>query len=430
MLKTDNEPISVDGDVAMQDMTAPVVEHAFVTVLAAVLEQEFDVLPSQADDSTQNPAQVELKQVVPNPCPLVDVKALNLVKVEFAKSLRYFQPSDAVVVEKYVDKFDVILGKWSALFTETDELIKDFQQSKVKADAITYILRCFGKEAFKISESFDGIKAVLASVGSTSPPVSQAAQPCKSDAAPAKPTASAQGGPVLSKSAKAVSSANMMVSVSAVSPKSKTGKERRVSIQGSKAENKVIMPSGNAPDAINITTHASGRRVVSGAKQQSVTGAVKSLSDAGEWFHGVVKFGRGDKGDVKWGCGEIADGSDVDFVFILREAYSHLRKGNKIKFQVQDHLDWGFKQAINILRESGAPLPLALPSVPNDNKLECGPKAAVFVPAPLAAVTKVVSDSSGVVDVLKTLEKVLAGLLKIVNERPPPPVPPSSAPRN
>ena len=57
MLKTDNEPISVDGDVAMQDMTAPVVEHAFVTV------------PIVVDNSTgtsehglsqiQNPAQVE-----------------------------------------------------------------------------------------------------------------------------------------------------------------------------------------------------------------------------------------------------------------------------------------------------------------------------------------------------------------------------------
>ena len=133
----------------------------------------------------------------------------------------------------------------------------------------------------------------------------------------------------------------------------------------------------------------------------------------GKWFHGVVKFGRGDKGDVNWGEGEIADGSDVDFVFKLREAYSHLRKGDKVKFQVQDHRLLGRKQAINILRESGAPLPQALPS-------ECGSKVAVFAPAPFAALTK--AD-------FKTLGKVLAGLLKAGNERPPPPVPPPFASR-
>ena len=83
---------------------------------------------------------------------------------------------------------------------------------------------------------------------------------------------------------------------------------------------------------------------------------------------------------------------------------------------MQDHRDWGRKQAINILRESGAPLPLALPSVPN--KLECGPKAALSVPAPLAALTKAE---------LKTLEKVLAGLLMAGNELPLPPVPPPFA---
>ena len=385
-VETANEPISVDGAVAMQDTTIPVVEHASLTVPVAVLEQ--------------------------------DVKALDLVKVEFAKQLRYFQPSVAGVVQKYVDKLDVVLGKWSALFTESEELIKDFQQSEVKADAVTYILKCFGKEAFKMSESFDGIKAVLASVGSTPSPVSRAAQPFKSDAAPAKPTASAQGVPVLSKSAKVVPPANVVVSVPAVSLKSKTGNKRSVSIRGKKAENEVTVPSGNATKNISITMHASGGRVVSSANQQSVTGAVKSASDAGKWFHGVVKFGRGDKGDVNWGCGEIADGSDVDFVFVLREAYSHLRKGDKVKFQVQDHRDWGRKQAINILRESGAPLPRALPSVPN--KLECGSKAALSVPAPLAALTK--AD-------LKTLQKLLSGLLMVGNERPPPPVPPPPAPR-
>ena len=142
-------------------------------------------------------------------------------------------------------------------------------------------------------------------------------------------------------------------------------------------------------------------------------GALKSTSDAGKWYQGVVKFGRGDKGDVNWGCGEIADGSDEDFVFVLREAYSHLKKGDKVKFQVQYHgLSIHRKQAVNILRESGAPLPQALPS-------KCVPKAAVSLPAPLAALTKAE---------VKTLEKVLAGLLKAGNERPPPPVPPSSAP--
>ena len=97
-----------------------------------------------------------------------------------------------------------------------------------------------------------------------------------------------------------------------------------------------------------------------------------------------------------------------------------MRKGDTVKFQVQDRPDWGRKQAINILRELRAPLSLVLPSVPNDNELECVPKAAVFVPAPFAALTKV--------DV-KTLEKVLAGLLKAGNERSPPPNPPPTASR-
>ena len=374
-----DEPTSAVVGVLMQHTTIPVVEHASVPVPVAVLEQ--------------------------------DVKALDLVKVEFVKQLRYFPPSVAGVAQKYVDKLDVVLGKWAALFAESEDLIKDFQQSEVKAEAATYILKCFGKEAFKMSESFGGVKAVLASVGSISPKVSQPAQPCKLDGAPTKPTASAQGVPAPSESAKAVSSANVRVSVPAVNPKSMTGEGRRVTIQEVKSGRNV--PSGNGADGLSITTHASGVRVVSSDNQQSVMGALKSTSDAGKWYHGVVKFGRGDKGDLPWGCGEIADGSDEDFVFVLRDAYSHLKKGDKVKFQVQYHgLSLHRQQAVHILRESDAPLPQALPS-------KCGSKAAVSLSAPLPALTKAE---------VKTLEKLL-GLLRAGDERLPPPALPPPARR-
>ena len=90
-----------------------------------------------------------------------------------------------------------------------------------------------------------------------------------------------------------------------------------------------------------------------------------------------------------------------------------MKKGDKVKFQVQDHT-WSThrKQAVNILRESGAPLPQALP-------FKCGSKAAVSLPAPLAALTKAE---------VKTLEKLL-GLLRAGDERPPPPAPPPSSSR-
>ena len=91
-----------------------------------------------------------------------------------------------------------------------------------------------------------------------------------------------------------------------------------------------------------------------------------------------------------------------------------VKKGDKVKFQVQYHgLSLHRKQAVNILRESGAPLPQALPS-------KCGSKAAVSLPAPLAALTK------AEIEALRTL---LAGMLRAGDERPPPSAPLPSAPR-
>ena len=96
---------------------------------------------------------------------------------------------------------------------------------------------------------------------------------------------------------------------------------------------------------------------------------MKSASDAGIWVQGVVKFGCGDKGDQKWRRGEIVDGSGVDYVFLLREAYSHLKKGDQVKFQVQHNTWLQVSQAINILLESGAPLAPA--AVTSDKTLFC-----------------------------------------------------------
>ena len=62
-----------------------------------------------------------------------------------------------------------------------------------------------------------------------------------------------------------------------------------------------------------------------------------------------------------------------------------------------------------------------------ESKSNLKPKAALVVPTSVAAVTEAMSGSSDAGNVrLKVLEDLVAGLLK---ERPPPLVPPLSAPR-
>ena len=86
-----------------------------------------------------------------------------------------------------MDKFGEMLAKWSA---ESEELIRGFQQLNGNVKTNNKILKCFGKAAMKISESFNGTEGVLASAGPTVVPVLQTARPCISapkGAAPTKP---------------------------------------------------------------------------------------------------------------------------------------------------------------------------------------------------------------------------------------------------
>ena len=106
----------------------------------AVSEQESAVVPSQADNSIQNPAQVELEQALSNPCPPLVVKALDLVAVSVVgSSLFYVQPG----VKECVDKFGEMLAKWSA---ESEELIRGFQQLNGDAKTNIRFLSVLGRQ--------------------------------------------------------------------------------------------------------------------------------------------------------------------------------------------------------------------------------------------------------------------------------------------
>ena len=293
--------------------------------------------------------------MVSNPCPPGAVKAIDLVPVPVGSSLFYLRPSDADGVKEYVGKFDMMLAKWSALVAESEGLIKGFQQLNGNVE-MSRILKCFGKAALKIAESFDGIEVVLASAGLTSAPVSQAAQLCKSalkGAAPAKPIVSAEGVAVPVNSTQAVPLANIVVSLSAASPKSKTLKERRVAVQGTKAGSEMTVPgvankmpsvSGKIPtSSITITTGVPGHREVS----------TKTVFDE---MQGTVTSVRGcEAHEADFRLGEITDGAGVKFVFRRETAYGWLKKGEQVKFRVQHNTDFNRKQAISIMVVSGTP---------------------------------------------------------------------------
>ena len=390
--------------------------------------------------------------MLPNPCPPLAERAIDLVAVPVLSSLFYVRPSDADGFKEYVHKCDVMLAKLSALAVESEGLIKGFQQLNGTVKTKNRILKCFGKAALKISESFNGIEVVLASARSIPAPVPQTVQPCKSDAAPAKPVASAQGVAAPLKSTQAVSLANIVVSLPAASPKSKNRKKRRVAVQGTKAGSEVTVPgvankmpsvSGKIPtSSITITAGVPGHR---GVSTKTVSGEIQ----------GTVTSVRGcEAHEADFRLGEITDGAGVKFIFLRETAYGWLKKGEQVKIRAQHNTGYNRRQAISIMVVSGTPPALSsvkeqaqdaelMSTAPADRQFSSSAlsanaksrqwtarshkKVPLVIPMSVAAVTEAVSGSGDAGNVrLKVLEDLVAGLLK---ERSLPPVPPLSAPR-
>ena len=201
-------------------------------------------------------------------------------------------------------------------------------------------------------------------------------------------------------------------------------------------------------------------------------------------IQGTVTSVRGcEAHEADCGLGEITDGAGAKFVFLRETAYGWLKKGEQVKFRAQQHTglkclaatlcDGCCKQAVNIVVVSGTPPALPsvtkqakdvkfVPTIPADRqtfssvasanvksrqeaerlhkkvtvpvlgdevKPKLKAKAVAVITATVATVTKVKSGSSGAWDArMKTLEELVVGLVKSMNERLPlPPYPPPAA---
>ena len=417
----------------------------------------------------QKSVQAEMEQVVPNQvaestqtvreetpfklCTPAAARTLGFVDVKVGSKVFCVQPA----VKERVDKVGAMLAKLSA---ESEELIKDFQYLIGDVETNNMIFACFGQAALKISESFNGTKAVLASAGLTS--ASQAAQPCELDpeaAVLAKLAVLAQVVTVPLKPTEAVTPASISVSVPAASPKSKksrNSKVRSVTVQAPKPEAVVKLAHGVPFDSgkisnsdISITTSVFGhRKVVTKATSREMKGTVTSVRGC-------------EAHEANFGLGEITDGAGVKFVFLRETAYGWLKKGEQVEFCVQHHTVLKCKQAINVVVVSDTPSALS-----SAKKQAQSIKPVLAVPEGRQSSSSVGSASAnsrqgsarlykkGTVTVhavepkpnvqdkavsgggdagnarLKSLERVVAGLRKLIEERLPPPVSPLPAPCN
>ena len=109
------------------------------------------------------------------------------------------------------------------------------------------------------------------------------------------------------------------------------------------------------PGTLDVGADAnSGSPILSDLEEEVL---VEDEPDVEKWIQGVVKFGRGDKWYRKWGRGEIEDESGEYMEFLRGGPHSYLKKGDQVKFQVQQNTTLNCKQAIKIEVVSRAPLP-------------------------------------------------------------------------
>ena len=327
--------------------------------------------------------------------PPVHEGALGLVDVEVGSKTFFVLPE----VKEHVDKVGAVVAKWTA---ESEELMEGFRHLNGDVETNRLIRSCFRQAALKLSKMFMGITAQPSAIDAA---VSTAVQPsvlAPKDAVAAMPIVAAQ----VSKTARLSESA----------PKDAAAARLIVAAQGDVVtkDGTTGMPSGNVLAVTTTTSKLGGECEVSSSEQQRVADVVKSASNVGEWLHGVVKFGRGDKGDTNWRRGEITNGSGMDFVFVLRDAYSNLKRGDQVKFQVQDNLFLEEKMAINISRELGATTPPAVLSVPNGND------GAIGVPSAKASVITINVHPSGERKVSILKKQNATGVVKSVRGGVPP----------
>ena len=359
----------------------------------------------------QNIVQAARNDAPLNLDPPVHERALDLVDVEVGSKLFSVRPA----VKEHVDKVGAVLAKWTA---ESEELMEGFRHLNGDVETNRLIRACFGQAALKISKIFIGIKVARANAGIIDASVSKTAQPSVIDASVSKTVQPSVLAPKDAVAARPIVAAQVSKTAqpSESAPKDAVAARLIVAAQEDVAtkDGTTDMHSGNVPAATTTTSKPGGECEVSSSEQQRVADAVKSASNVGEWSHGVVKFGRGDKGDINWRRGEITDGSGVDFVFILRDAYSYLKKGDQVKFQVQDHLSLECKQAINILPELGATTPPALLSVPNGND------GTIGVPSAKAPAITIAVRPSGGREVSISKKQNATGVVKSVLGGVPP----------
>ena len=348
-----------------------------------------------------------------NLVPRMRERAPDLVDVKVGTKLFYARPA----VKEHVDKVGAMLARWSA---ESEDLSNGFQHLDGDVETNSMIRACCGQAALKIAKKFVGIEVVRANDNLTSASVS-------TDPKAALKIAKKVTGIEAVRANDGLTSALVSTALHSKSaPADAVVAKPAVASQGAVVakDGTTGVPSGNVP-ATTITMCVSDERAVSSSEQQRVTGEVKSASNIGKWFYGAVKFGRGEIGDINWRRGEITDNSGADFVFILRGAYSHLKKGDQVKFQVQDHVDLECKQAIHIVRESGASIPPAIPSVSNGND------GTIGVPSgnALRATTVTVLPSGGR-EVIRLKQQNVTGAVKTIPKRVPPAATAKAAPAN
>ena len=359
----------------------------------------------------QNIVQAVRDDALLNLDPPVRERALDFVDVEVGSKLFSVRP----VVKEHVDKVGAVLAKWTA---ESEELMEDFWHLNGDVETKRSICAFFGKAMMKMSKIFIGSKFARANADIFDDSVSKTVQPSVVDALVPKAVQPSALAPkdVVATTLIAAAQVSETAQPSESAPEDAVTARLIVADKGDEVtkDGAIGMPSGEAPAVTITTSKLEGECEVSSSEQQRVADVVKSVSNAGDWSHGVVKYGRGDKGDIRWRRGEITDGSGVDFVFVLRDGYSNLKRGDQVKFKVRDNLFLEEKMAITIVRELGAATPPALLSVPNGNG---GP---IGVPSAKAPAITIAVLPSGDREVSISKKQIATGVVKNVRGGVPP----------